>query len=96
MNQQHDDRRRRAICKVPIHLIQHLMGLDEGTVIISITQDWNDMVDGVVNFVAEGSALDPYFVTHGRCIEGQLEFRNEQDGSLKCTIVPPDSAEMPE
>tara|TARA_R100001129_G_scaffold163184_1_gene128669 strand:- start:361 stop:606 length:246 start_codon:yes stop_codon:yes gene_type:complete len=81
---------------MPLQVLENLMGLQEGAVMISINQSWDDMVEGVVNIIVEGSALDPYFLTHGQCIEGQVIFQTGEDGQLVCRIKPPESENLPE
>ena len=84
--------RKRAVCKMPLDVIESALNLGGSQVIMSIAQSYVDMRHGRVELIGEGSGLEEHFSTSGPCVEGQVLFCDRPDGRVEMVVIPPDSS----
>lgn len=84
--------RKRALCRIPLSVIEHALKLQANQVLMHITQDFNDVQDGCVQLLIEGDGLDDYFKTSGPVKEGAAKFYDENE-KQELWVVPPVSSE---
>tara|TARA_R110000824_G_scaffold120382_4_gene275645 strand:- start:872 stop:1192 length:321 start_codon:yes stop_codon:yes gene_type:complete len=80
--------RKRALCRLPLTVIEHALRLQANQVLMHVTQDFNDVQDGCVQLLIEGDGLDDYFQTSGPVKEGTAKFYDEGE-TPELWIVPP-------
>lgn len=81
-------RRKRAVCYLPLAVIEEKLGLDPDMLITTMQMSYENMRSGVVELIVEGSALDDHFVTYGEAIYGEAQFHQDEAGQM-LTVVPP-------
>ena len=88
------NRRKRAVCAIPLSVIEHALRLQPNQVLMAISQTHDDMRNGVVEIIVEGDGLDGHFLTTGPVVEGVAKFYGDT-GQPELWVVPPESAGIP-